>query len=71
MLMSRASIAEAMELSPSTVEKLTARHDWPEPIRIGRSVRWRRDDVEAWLDRQTGKVTPTGGRRKTAAELLG
>ena len=68
--MSRASIAEAMELSPSTVEKLTARHDFPQPVRIGRSVRWRKDDVEGWLDRQTGRPTEPTGRRKSASELL-
>lgn len=68
--MSRASIADAMELSPSTVEKLTARHDFPQPVRIGRSVRWRRDDVEAWVDRQTGRAQEPTGRRRSAEELL-
>lgn len=68
--MSRAAIAEAMELSTSTVEKLTARHDFPAPVRIGRSVRWRRDDVEAWVDRQTGRAPEPTGRRRSAQELL-
>lgn len=70
MLMSRAALAEELELSKSSVEKLTARSDFPTPIRIGRSVRWRRVDVEGWVDRQTAGPADKGGRRKSAEELL-
>lgn len=71
LLMSRATIADEFELSPSSVEKLTARSDFPDPIRIGRSVRWRRIDVEGWIDRQTARPTVEQvGRRKSAEELL-
>ena len=45
---SRATIAEKLDLSNSTVERLTAKPGFPEPSRFGRSVRWEAEKVLEW-----------------------
>ena len=44
-------VADLLKLSRAQVYALTARGDIPS-VRIGRSVRVRRDRLEHWLDRQ-------------------
>lgn len=40
-------------LSPSSVYRRLARHDFPQPVRLGnRCTRWRAGDVTAWLAAQ-------------------
>jgi excisionase family DNA binding protein len=49
----------------STLEKMLAAGKLPEPLRFGRSVRFRRDDVESWLQGQpeAPENQPRSGRR--------
>lgn len=43
------SVAQLLSLSSRTVRRLERRGQFPEPMRIGRSVRWRSQDVLTWL----------------------
>jgi predicted DNA-binding transcriptional regulator AlpA len=36
-------------LSKSSIYKLSAAGRFPRPVRIGRSTRWRADELRAWL----------------------
>ena len=51
-LLDPADMADLVGLSgPRAVYKRLARgSDFPRPIRVGRSLRWRPEDVEDWLD---------------------
>lgn len=42
--------AELIDVSRATWWSLNARGLVPEPVRIGRSVRWRANEIRAWLD---------------------
>jgi excisionase family DNA binding protein len=42
--------ARLLGISRSTFLKLHAAGKTPMPVRFGRAVRWRRDDLKAWLD---------------------
>ncbi|MGV8979197.1 MAG: helix-turn-helix transcriptional regulator [Cellulomonas sp.] len=44
------ALAALLHLSPSTIRSLRTTGDGPRAIRIGGSVRWRRTDVDAWVD---------------------
>lgn len=69
-LLSRADLADRWGLSLATVDRL--RHDstFPEPVRLGGSVRWREPDVEAWIEAKIPGPGLPRGRRKAAAEHL-
>jgi excisionase family DNA binding protein len=53
-------VAKALSLGERTVWKHSATGQIPRPIRIGRSVRWERRAIEAWLDKKLreGKGIP-------------
>ena len=46
-----ADLAVFLRLSPRKIRSMRATGELPRPIQFGRAVRWRRRDVEAWLDR--------------------
>ncbi|MCA9028777.1 MAG: helix-turn-helix domain-containing protein [Planctomycetaceae bacterium] len=48
-LLSVKDFAKLMQVSTRTIWRLLSSRKLPQPIRVGGSVRWRRDDVEAWL----------------------
>lgn len=48
-LLTDAEIATLIKVSRRQVWKLLAMGRLPEPIRIGRSVRWKKTDIEAWI----------------------
>ena len=48
-LMDVQQTAEFLQLSPRTVERLTAQNELPGFRRIGRSARWSRSILEAWI----------------------
>lgn len=60
-LMDRKSAARYLSISPGTlaVWDCTKRYDL-KPIKMGRSVRYRRSSLEAFLN---GQLVPDGGRR--------
>lgn len=43
-------VAELLQVSVSTVERMTRRGEGPPSIKFGRSRRWLRRDVERWLE---------------------
>jgi excisionase family DNA binding protein len=43
-------VAELLQVSISTVERMTRRGQGPPSIKFGRSRRWLRRDVEHWLE---------------------
>ncbi len=49
MLMKVKQLAEALKVSERQVWKLRSSGRLPEPVRLGRSVRWRRNEIEAWI----------------------
>ena len=53
-LRSRAQLAHEWGVSLSTVKRLTARADFPTPVRLGGSVRWVAAEVDKWADGQRG-----------------
>ena len=38
-----------LEVSVNTVKRLIREENFPEPIKVGKSLRWFRDDVLKWL----------------------
>jgi len=48
-LLSIDDVAKMLAVCPNTVRNLTDRGDLPSPIRLGRAVRYRLADVEAWI----------------------
>lgn len=52
MLIDVDEVARRLAVSAQTVRRLVAAGQFPAPIRVGRSVRWRLADVEAWIDEQ-------------------
>jgi predicted DNA-binding transcriptional regulator AlpA len=49
MLLTREEFARELRCSVRELDRLRARGLLPAPIRLGRSPRWRREDVLAWL----------------------
>ncbi|WP_420443890.1 helix-turn-helix transcriptional regulator [Candidatus Poriferisodalis sp.] len=51
LLLSRTQIERLTGLSCSSLYRAMRRGEFPEPLRIGhRSVRWRADEIQAWID---------------------
>lgn len=44
------AVARLTSLSVRQIWKLTASDRFPKPLRISRSVRWRRCDIENWIN---------------------
>jgi len=42
-------LAEMLGLSVRTIRRLDCSGKLPKPVRIGGAVRWRRDEIDAWL----------------------
>lgn len=42
-------VAEKLNVSTRTIERLMSRRKFPKPIKIGRQNRWREGTIEAWL----------------------
>ena len=49
LMMDVRDVARELKVSPRQVWKLVASGQFPKPVRIARSVRWRRDEVTAWI----------------------
>lgn len=52
LLLNASEVATTLGVSERSVWRLSAIGEIPPPIRIGRSVRWRRSTVEAWLAKE-------------------
>jgi len=49
-LLDRPGVAAMLHVSRSFVQKLHDTGRLPLPVRLGRAVRWRRDEMLAWID---------------------
>ncbi|RJP30925.1 MAG: DNA-binding protein [Phycisphaerales bacterium] len=49
LLLTAADVAKLLRLSRRSVLKLRSRGAIPEPVRLGRSVRWRREELARWI----------------------
>jgi len=49
-MVSPSELAALLDVPVTTVYRWRSRHEGPKGIRIGRHVRYRVEDVEAWLD---------------------
>lgn len=49
-LMTNEELAELLDMPLGTVRRWPSEGTGPKSIRIGRRVRWRPEDVRAWLD---------------------
>jgi prophage regulatory protein len=43
-------ISQKLSLSKPTIYRKIAAKNFPAPIKIGRSSRWREEDVNAWIE---------------------
>ena len=49
-LLTARDVAALLNVSPRHVWKLLSSGKLPDPVRLGRSVRWRADELKAWTD---------------------
>ncbi|MDP1560262.1 MAG: helix-turn-helix domain-containing protein [Pirellulaceae bacterium] len=42
-------VGQICGIAPETVRRMTDRGAMPKPVRLGRAVRYRLDDIEAWI----------------------
>lgn len=50
-MLSAEELAEWLNISKRTVWRLKSAGAIPNPVKIGRSVRWQRGDISAWLEK--------------------
>jgi excisionase family DNA binding protein len=51
-IVTRRQLAEYLGLTEPALSQMAARHQGPKYIRLGRGIRYRREDVFAWLDQR-------------------
>ena len=61
-LMAAGELAEALQCHPRTLRRMELRGELPPPIRKGRLKRWRRQEIQTWLD---SRSSPRPGRRSS------
>lgn len=44
------SVADLLDCSPRHIFRLAERQQIPEPVRLGRMVRWRRGEIQRWIE---------------------
>jgi predicted DNA-binding transcriptional regulator AlpA len=54
--LSQSGLAQMLQLSVRTVQRITKRPDFPRPIRFGRCYRWFRAEVEEFLQKEREEV---------------
>lgn len=60
-LLTAREAAERLKLSESYLEKARIRGDGPRFVRLGRSIRYRAEDIEAWVaSRAAGSTSEYG-----------
>lgn len=55
-------VSGALRLSQRQVWKLAASGRLPKPVKLGRSARWRRDQIEEFISNGCRMQEPTGAR---------
>lgn len=56
-------IAEICNIAPETVRRLTDRGAMPKPVRLGRAVRYRANELRAWIADGCPNLSKRRGRR--------
>jgi excisionase family DNA binding protein len=51
-LLSTEEVADWLGVPPTTIYNWRTRHEGPRGFRVGRWIRFRREDVEAWIAEQ-------------------
>ena len=51
------AMAEHLGVVPNTIRNLVGRKQFPAPFRVGRQLRWRIAEVNAWIENQTKTTT--------------
>ena len=60
------TVAAMIDIAPSTVTNdLSKRPGFPRAYRFGRLLRWRREDIDEWIEAQ--RVKPAARRRQKVA----
>lgn len=54
LLLTRAQVAATLQITVRTLDRWTERGLVPEPMRIGGTSRWLREDIEAWFKKRGG-----------------
>jgi predicted DNA-binding transcriptional regulator AlpA len=49
-LMTRSDLMEFLGISPTTLWRLARQADFPRPVLVRGMKRWRRDEVDKWLN---------------------
>jgi len=49
LLLSQSELARLLNLSSRTISRMNASRKIPKPVRVGRSVRWRRAEIKRWV----------------------
>lgn len=50
LLMNTREVAKLLTVSEKTVYTMQTNGEMPKPVRIGRAVRWGRDEIKTWVD---------------------
>lgn len=58
-------VAEMLGLSERTVYRLADGGNMPRPVKIGAAVRWRRNELDMWIEKGCPK-TPKKDRKNSA-----
>lgn len=57
-------VATILSISTRSVWRLVSRGDLPQPIRLGRTVRWRSTDIDRWIEDKVNANRITDGLRR-------
>lgn len=63
LLLSAETLAEHLGFSARTIWRLRSAGKLPQPVRIGGSVRWRAEDIEAWIRAGCPEIETRGADR--------
>ena len=55
MLMTTDEVASALNIHPRTARRLWRAGQLPAAIQVGTRIRWRRSDIERWLEEQRAR----------------
>jgi predicted DNA-binding transcriptional regulator AlpA len=68
-LLTRSDLQRLLRLSDRTIRRLVSSGEFPRPIKLGGTHRWRREDIRAFLDRLAEtEISPTDADTGTPAE---
>lgn len=48
-LLNTREVSKLLSISPASVRRLDASGSMPKPIRLGKSLRWRRSELSSWI----------------------